>query len=43
MQLAAQEKERLENRQRSFRKYYEKIGKHHEPRYFTKWRNPSDD
>jgi len=42
MKLAAFEKERLENRQRSFRKYNEAIGKHHEPRYFTKYWNESD-
>lgn len=42
MKLAAYEKERLENRQRTFRKYHETIGYHHEPRYFKKWRNPND-
>lgn len=43
MKLAAFEKDRLENRQRTFRKYNEAIGKEHEPRYFTKYRNQSDD
>jgi hypothetical protein len=42
MKLAAKEKERLENRQRTFRKYYEATGKHHEARYFTKYRNERD-
>ncbi len=43
MKLAAFEKERLENRQRSFRKYNESQGRHHEPNYFKKWQNPSDE
>ena len=43
MKTAALEKERLENRQRTFRKYNEALGKHHEPRYFTKYRNLNDD
>jgi hypothetical protein len=43
MKLAAYEKERLENRQRTYRKYYEANGKHHEPRYFEKYINPSDE
>lgn len=43
MKTAALEKDRLENRQRTFRKYKEAIGLQHEPRYFTKYRNASDD
>ena len=43
MKLAAFEKERLENRQRTFRKYYEAIGKEKSPRYFVKYRNERDD
>lgn len=41
--LATSEKERLESRQRAFRKYAEAEKKPHVPRYFTKWQNPSDD
>lgn len=43
MKLAAFEKDRLENRQRSFRKYFEATGKAHKPRYFERYRNESDD
>lgn len=43
MKLAAFEKDRLENRQRTFRKYYEEKKTEHKPRYFTKFRNVSDD
>jgi hypothetical protein len=42
MKTAGIEKDRLENRQRTFRKYYEARGLHHEPRYFKQWHNPSD-
>ena len=42
MKTAALEKDRLENRQRSFRKFNEARDYHPEPKYFTKWRNPSD-
>lgn len=42
MQLAAAEKERLENRQRTFRKYYEATGKVHKPRYFERYWNEAD-
>ena len=42
MKIAAIEKDRLENRQRTFRKYYEATNKQHQPRYFKKWRNPAD-
>jgi len=37
MKLAAVEKERLEVRQRAFRKFHESRGSHHEPRYFVPW------
>ena len=40
MKLATFEKDRLENRQRTFRKYHEAINKQHEPRYFKPWKNP---
>jgi hypothetical protein len=43
MKLAAFEKDRLENRQRTFRKYHEKMKTEHTPRYFAKFRNESDD
>ena len=42
MKTAGTEKERLENRQRTFRKYNEARGYHHEPRYFKRMINPSD-
>ena len=42
MKLAAVEKERLEVRQRAFRKLHESSGTHHAPRYFVPWQNPSD-
>lgn len=42
MKLAAFEKERLENRQRTFRKYNEATNKVHMPRYFTKYFNERD-
>lgn len=42
MKTAAYEKDRLENRQRTFRKYNEAIKKEHEPRYFVKVRNERD-
>lgn len=42
MKTAGFEKDRLENRQRTFRKYNEARGIHPEPRYFKKWNNPSD-
>lgn len=41
MITAAVEKDRLENRQRTFRKYYEAT-EEPQPMYFTKWHNPSD-
>ena len=43
MKLAIFEKERLENRQRSFRKYHEANGIHPQPSYFKLWKNPRDD
>jgi hypothetical protein len=43
MTLAAVEKDRLENRQRAFRKYNETMGIEPQPAYFEKWQNPSDD
>jgi oxysterol-binding protein 1 len=42
MKLAAQEKDRLENRQRTYRKYYEATGQKFEPRYFTPYHNDQD-
>ena len=42
MKTAAFEKERLENRQRTFRKYNEALGHEHTPRYFEKYLNASD-
>jgi len=42
MKTAAFEKDKLENLQRAVRKWREKEGTTHTPRYFTKWANPSD-
>ena len=42
MTLADEEKNRLENRQRAFRKYHASKEVEPEPRYFEKWDNPSD-
>jgi len=42
MKTAGSEKERLENRQRTFRKYNEARDYHHEPRYFKKIMLESD-
>lgn len=42
LKLAVFEKDRLENRQRTFRKFHEATKKVHEPRYFKQWRNLSD-
>ncbi len=43
MKTAAFEKDRLENRQRTFRKYNEALKTEHQPRYFYKVRNERDD
>lgn len=43
MKTAAVEKDRLENRQRTFRKYNEAQKIEHKPRYFHKVRNERDD
>ena len=43
MVTAAAEKDRLENRQRSFRKYHEEKDIEPQPVYFEKWHNPSDE
>jgi hypothetical protein len=43
MKTAAIEKDRLENRQRAYRRYYAGTGKEHRPRYFKLQHNPSDD
>lgn len=43
MKTAAFEKNRLENRQRTYRRYMAGVGKEHMPRYFKVWHNPSDD
>ena len=42
MKTAAAEKDRLENRQRTFRRYMAAVGKEHTPRYFKIWHNPAD-
>ena len=42
MKLAAYEKDRLENRQRTYRKYYEATGQAHKPRYFVEEYNERD-
>ena len=42
MKLAALEKERLENRQRTYKKFNDAQGYQHKPKYFKKWLNPSD-
>lgn len=39
MKTATYEKDRLENRQRTFRKYRAALGQSHEPRYFVKYKN----
>ena len=39
MKTAAYEKDRLENRQRTFRKWHEANGTAHTPRYFTSYNN----
>ena len=43
MVTAAAEKDRLENRQRAFRKYHEANNIDPQPMYFSKWHNPADD
>lgn len=43
MKTAGAEKDRLENRQRAYRRYYEATGKEHQPRYFKRQYNASDD
>lgn len=43
MKTAAFEKNRLENRQRTYRRYMAAVGKEHMPRYFKVWHNPADD
>ena len=43
MKTAAYEKDRLENRQRAYRRYYQGTGKEHRPRYFKIQHNQSDD
>ncbi len=42
MQLAASEKNRLEEKQRAVRKYNEKHKIDHKPAYFKEWANPND-
>ena len=42
MTLAADEKTRLEEKQRSVRKYMEKKKIEHKPSYFEEWKNPDD-
>ena len=41
--MAAQEKNRLEEKQRAMRKYMEKVKKEHKTAYFDEWNNPDDD
>lgn len=43
MKLAADEKNRLEEKQRAVRKYNEKHNIEHKPFYFDEWKNPDDD
>lgn len=43
MKTAAFEKNRLEEKQRSVRKYNEKFNIEHKPAYFEEWPNPDDD
>lgn len=40
--LAATEKNRLEEKQRAVRRYMEKHGQEHKPKYFDEWKNPED-
>ena len=42
MKLAADEKTRLEEKQRAVRRYREKNGIEHKPSYFEEWENPDD-
>lgn len=43
IQLAASEKNRLEEKQRAVRRYKEKFNINHKPVYFEEWKNPEDD
>ena len=43
MKLAAEEKNRLEEKQRAVRKYNEKFNIEHRPCYFEEWVNPDHD
>jgi len=43
MKVAAYEKNRLEEKQRTVRRYNEKNNIHHKPVYFEEWKNPEDD
>jgi len=43
MKLAADEKNRLEEKQRAVRKYNEKNNIEHKPFYFDEWKNPDDE
>jgi hypothetical protein len=43
MKLAADEKNRLEEKQRAVRKYNEKHKIEQEPFYFDAWKNPDDE
>jgi hypothetical protein len=43
MKLAAEEKNRLEEKQRAVRKYNEKFNIEHRPCYFEEWTNPDHD
>lgn len=43
MKLAADEKNRLEEKQRAVRKYNEKHKIEHKPFYFDEWKNPDDE
>lgn len=43
MKVAAYEKNRLEEKQRTVRRYNEKHNIQHQPTYFEEWKNPEDD
>jgi oxysterol-binding protein 1 len=42
LKLAAEEKHRLEEKQRAVRRYNEKHKIEHTPKYFEEWKNPDD-
>ena len=42
LKLAAEEKQRLEEKQRSVRRYNEKHSIDHQPQYFEEWKTPDD-